>query len=88
MYDTKNDAHPHSTEQYAQPIAFLISKHDKLDITNDRKPQHRSLHGHLASQRMENHNTLTKTQAKLNITNDGKTYTTLKTAWLSITNEA
>jgi hypothetical protein len=32
---------------------------------------------------MEDHNTLTKTEAKLNITNDGKTYTTLKTAWLS-----
>jgi hypothetical protein len=26
MYGTKNDAHPHSTEQDTQPIAFLISK--------------------------------------------------------------
>jgi hypothetical protein len=26
MYDTKNDARPHSTEQHIQPIAFLISK--------------------------------------------------------------
>jgi hypothetical protein len=26
MYDTKDDAHPHSTEQDTQPIAFLISK--------------------------------------------------------------
>jgi hypothetical protein len=26
MYDTKNDAHPHSSEQDTQPIAFLISK--------------------------------------------------------------
>jgi hypothetical protein len=26
MYDTKNDAHPHSTKQDTQPIAFLISK--------------------------------------------------------------
>jgi hypothetical protein len=34
---------------------------------------------------MDDHNTLTKTQGKLNITKDGKTYTTLKTAWLSIT---
>jgi hypothetical protein len=25
-YDTKNDAHPHSTEQDTQPIPFLISK--------------------------------------------------------------
>jgi hypothetical protein len=30
---------------------------------------------------------LTKTQAKPNITNDGKTCTTLMTAWLSITNQ-
>jgi hypothetical protein len=35
---------------------------------------------------MEDHNTLTKTQEKLNITKDGKTCMTLKTAWLSITN--
>jgi hypothetical protein len=26
IYDTKNDAHPHSTEQDTQSIAFLISK--------------------------------------------------------------
>jgi hypothetical protein len=26
MYDTKNDAHPHSTEHDTQPIAVLISK--------------------------------------------------------------
>jgi hypothetical protein len=26
MHDTKNDAHPHSTEQDTQPIAVLISK--------------------------------------------------------------
>jgi hypothetical protein len=26
MYDTKNDARPHSTEQDTQPIAFLISQ--------------------------------------------------------------
>jgi hypothetical protein len=30
---------------------------------------------------------LTKTQAKLNITKDEKTSTTLMTAWLSITNQ-
>jgi hypothetical protein len=30
---------------------------------------------------------LTKTQAKLNITKDGKTYTTLMTSWISITNQ-
>jgi hypothetical protein len=30
---------------------------------------------------------LTKTQAKLNITKDGRTCTTLMTAWLSITNQ-
>jgi hypothetical protein len=26
MYEIKNDAHPHSTEQDIQPISFLISK--------------------------------------------------------------
>jgi hypothetical protein len=26
MYDTENDAHPHSIEQDTQPITFLISK--------------------------------------------------------------
>jgi hypothetical protein len=26
MCDTKNDAHPHSTEQHTQPMSFLISK--------------------------------------------------------------
>jgi hypothetical protein len=30
---------------------------------------------------------LTESQDKLNITKDGKTYTTLMTAWLSITNQ-
>jgi hypothetical protein len=43
-------------------------------------------HGQLTSQRIEENITLTKTQAKLNITKDGNTCTTLKTAWLSITN--
>jgi hypothetical protein len=36
---------------------------------------------------MEGHNTPIKTQVKLNITKVGKTCTTLKTAWLSITNQ-
>jgi hypothetical protein len=36
---------------------------------------------------MGDYNTLTKTQAKLNITKDEKTYTTLKAAWLSTTNQ-
>jgi hypothetical protein len=36
------------------------------------KPQHRSSHGQLASRRMGNHNTLTKTQVILNITKDGR----------------
>jgi hypothetical protein len=51
------------------------------------KPQHLSLHGQVTSRRMEDRNTLTKTQAKLNITMDGKTRTTHMTAWLSITNQ-
>jgi hypothetical protein len=48
------------------------------------KPQHRSLPGpnHIST---DGRPPLTKTQAKLNITKDGKTYTTLMTAWLSIT---
>jgi hypothetical protein len=50
------------------------------------KPQHRS------SPRLNHTSTngrpsLTKTQAKLNITKDGKTCTILITAWLSITNQ-
>jgi hypothetical protein len=36
---------------------------------------------------MDGRPSLTKTQAKLNITKDGKTCTTLMTAWLSITNQ-
>jgi hypothetical protein len=36
------------------------------------EPQHRSSHDHLTSQQMEDHNTLTKTQVKLNITKDGR----------------
>jgi hypothetical protein len=36
---------------------------------------------------MDGRPSLTKTQAKLNITKDGKTCTTLITAWLSITNK-
>jgi hypothetical protein len=51
------------------------------------KPQHRSSHGQLTSRWMEDHNTLAKTQVKLNITNDEKTCTTLKTVWLSTTNQ-
>jgi hypothetical protein len=49
------------------------------------KSQHRSSpwSNHIS---MDRRPSLTKTQAKLNITNDGKTYTTLMTAWLSITN--
>jgi hypothetical protein len=48
------------------------------------KPQHRSLPGsnHIS---MDGRAPLTKTQAKLNITKDRKTCTTLMTAWLSIT---
>jgi hypothetical protein len=48
------------------------------------KPQHRSFLGpnHIST---DGRFSLTRTQAKLNITNDGKTRTTLMTAWLSIT---
>jgi hypothetical protein len=50
------------------------------------KPQHRSSpqSNHILT---DGRPSLTKTQAKLNITKDGMTYTTLMTAWLSITNQ-
>jgi hypothetical protein len=50
------------------------------------KPHHRSS---LWSKRIltDGRPSLTKTQAKHNITKDGKTCTTLMTAWLSITNQ-
>jgi hypothetical protein len=50
------------------------------------KPWHRSSprSNHIL---MDERPSVTKTQAKLNITNDGKTCTTLMTAWLSITNQ-
>jgi hypothetical protein len=50
------------------------------------KPQHRSSprSNHIA---MDGRPSLTKTQAKINITKDGKTCTTLMTASLSITNQ-
>jgi hypothetical protein len=49
------------------------------------KPQHRSsaLSNHIST---DGRSSLTKTQAKLNITKDEKTCMTLMTAWLSITN--
>jgi hypothetical protein len=50
------------------------------------KPQHRSS-PRLNHILMNGRPSLTKTQAKLNITKDGKTCTTLMTAWLSITNQ-
>jgi hypothetical protein len=50
------------------------------------KPQHRSSprSNHISK---DGRPSLTKTQAKINITEDGKTCTTLMTAWLSITNQ-
>jgi hypothetical protein len=50
------------------------------------KPQHRSSprSNHISS---DGRPSLTKTQAKLNITKDRKTCSTLMTAWLSITNQ-
>jgi hypothetical protein len=50
------------------------------------KPQHRSSpqSNHIS---MDGRLSLTKTQAKLNITKDVKTCTTLMTAWLCITNQ-
>jgi hypothetical protein len=50
------------------------------------KPHHQSSQqsNHIS---MDGRPPLTKTQAKLNITKDGKTCTTLMTAWLSITNQ-
>jgi hypothetical protein len=50
------------------------------------KPQHRSStrSNHIS---MDGRPSLTKTQANLNIPKDGKTCTTLMTAWLSITNQ-
>jgi hypothetical protein len=50
------------------------------------KSQHRSSprSNHIS---LDGRPSLTKTQAKLNITKDGKTCTTLMTAWLSITNQ-
>jgi hypothetical protein len=50
------------------------------------KPQHRSS-PRLNHILMDGRPSLTKTQAKLNITEDVKTYMTLMTAWLSITNQ-
>jgi hypothetical protein len=44
-------------------------------------------HGQITSRRMEDHNTLTKTQVKLNIIKDENTCMTLKTAGLSISNQ-
>jgi hypothetical protein len=50
------------------------------------KPQHQSSpwSNHIS---MDERPSLTKTQAKFNITKDGKTCTTLMTAWLSKTNQ-
>jgi hypothetical protein len=50
------------------------------------KPQHRSSPrpNHIST---DGRPSLTKTQAKLNIRKDGKTCTTLMTAWLSLTNQ-
>jgi hypothetical protein len=50
------------------------------------RPQHRSSpwSNHIS---MDGRPSLTKTQTKLNITKNGKTCTTLMTAWLSITNQ-
>jgi hypothetical protein len=50
------------------------------------KPQHRSSprSNHIST---DGRPSLAKTQAKLNITKDRKTYMTLMTAWLSITNQ-
>jgi hypothetical protein len=50
------------------------------------KPQHRSSprSNHIST---DGRPSLTKTQAKLNITKDGKTCMTLMTAWLCITNQ-
>jgi hypothetical protein len=50
------------------------------------KPQHRSSpwSNHIST---DGRPSLTKSQAKLNITKDEKTCTTLMTAWLSITNQ-
>jgi hypothetical protein len=50
------------------------------------KPHHRSStqSNHIST---DGRPSLTKTQAKLNITKDGKTCMTLMTAWLSITNQ-
>jgi hypothetical protein len=50
------------------------------------KPQHRSSprSNHIS---IDGRPSLTKTQAKLNITKDGKICTTIMTAWLSITNQ-
>jgi hypothetical protein len=50
------------------------------------KPQHRSSpwSNHIST---DGRPSLTKTQAKLNITKDGKTCMTLMTVWLSITNQ-
>jgi hypothetical protein len=50
-------------------------------------PQHRSSprSNHIST---DGRPSLTKTQAKLNITKDGKTCATLMTTWLSITNQA
>jgi hypothetical protein len=50
------------------------------------KPQHQSSpwSNHIST---DGRHSLTKTQAKLNITKDGKTCMTLMTAWLSITNQ-
>jgi hypothetical protein len=121
MQDTKNDAHPHSTEQDTPPIAVLISKQvipyqtrggtccpgvstpkirsiADLSTTCHVGINHLHHSNHCSNHNIDPHTitshldrwkttTLSQRQAKLNITKDGKTCMTLKTAWLSITNQ-
>jgi hypothetical protein len=65
------------------PNFYAITKYSSYASNHNIEPHH----GQLTSRWMEDHNTLTKTQAKLNKTKDGKTCMTPMTAWLRKTNQ-
>jgi hypothetical protein len=63
---------------WQNPIVSIISTLLKPQQRSSPRSNHISMDGRPS---------LTKSQAKLNITKDGKTCTTLMTAWLGITNQ-
>jgi hypothetical protein len=88
-YQTRGDTCPGGSTPKIRSLADSSTTcHDDINhLHYSSRCSNHIIDPHTANSHLNGWKTTTLSQAKLNITKDGKTCTTLKTTWLSITNQ-